>query len=78
MHIQTKFIRLRKPVSLGDCIDDWQVCWGGGWDKCPVFFVVNVVNESDVPDAHHEVRPMDNLSGLAPSGANDCDDPDNP
>jgi hypothetical protein len=40
MHIQTKFLRLRKPVSLGDRIDDWQVCWLGGWDRCRVFFVV--------------------------------------
>jgi hypothetical protein len=41
MHIQTKFLRLRKPVALGDRIDDWRVCWLGGWDKCRVFFVVN-------------------------------------
>ena len=42
MHVQTKFLRLCKPVSLGDRIDDWRVCWLGGWDKCRVFFVVMV------------------------------------
>jgi hypothetical protein len=42
MHVKTKFLRLYKPVSLGDHIDDWRVCWLGGWDKCRVFFVVMV------------------------------------
>ncbi len=42
MHIRTKFLRLRKPVSLDDRIDDWRVCWLGGWDKGRVFFVVMV------------------------------------
>jgi hypothetical protein len=27
MHVQTKFLRLRKPASLADRIDDWWVCW---------------------------------------------------
>ena len=45
MHVQTKFLRLRKPVSMGECIDNWQVCWLGGWDRCRVFFVVTVVKE---------------------------------
>jgi hypothetical protein len=30
MHVQTKFLRLREPVSLGDRINDWRVCWLGG------------------------------------------------
>ncbi len=30
MRIQTKSLRLRKPVSLGDRIDNWQVWWLGG------------------------------------------------
>ena len=42
MHIQTTFLRLHKPVAVGDPIDDWRVCWLGGWDKCRVFFVVMV------------------------------------
>jgi hypothetical protein len=44
MHDQTKFLHLRQPVSLGDHIDNWRVCWLGGWDKCRVFFVVMVGN----------------------------------
>ena len=40
--VETKFLRLRKPVSLGDHIDGWRVCWLGGWDKGRVFYVVMV------------------------------------
>jgi len=42
MHIQTKFLKLSKPVLLGDPIGDWRVCWLGGWDKGRAFFVVMV------------------------------------
>ena len=52
MHVQTKFLRLSKPVSLGDHIDNWRVCWLGGWDKCHVFFVVMVSRESEQPEAY--------------------------
>jgi hypothetical protein len=41
----SSLVRLRKRVSLGDRIDDWRVCWLGGWDKGRVFFVVMVVKE---------------------------------
>jgi hypothetical protein len=41
MEVETKFLRLFKPV-LGDRIDGWRVCWIGGWDKCHVLFVVMV------------------------------------
>jgi hypothetical protein len=41
-HIETKFLHLRKPVSLGDRIDGWRVCWLGGWDKGKLFYVVMV------------------------------------
>ena len=42
MHVETKFLRLFRTVELGDCIDGWQVCWLGGWDKGRVLFVVMV------------------------------------
>ncbi len=31
MRIETKFLRLFKPVALGDRLDGWRVCWVGGW-----------------------------------------------
>jgi hypothetical protein len=40
--IETKFIRLRQPVLLGEYIDGWRVCWVGGWDRGKVFFVAMV------------------------------------
>jgi hypothetical protein len=42
MQVETKFLRLFKPAALGVRIDDWRVCWIGGWDKCRVLFVVMV------------------------------------
>ena len=49
MHVQTKFLWLCKPVLLGDHIDDWRICWLGGWDKRRVFFVVMVERECEEP-----------------------------
>ena len=40
--IETKYLRLRQPVMLGDRIDGWRVCWLGGWDRGRVFYVVMV------------------------------------
>jgi hypothetical protein len=56
MLVQTKFLRLRKPVSLGDRVDDWRVSWLGGWDKCRVFFVVMVEREYEQPVATFNAR----------------------
>jgi hypothetical protein len=42
LQVQTRFLRLYKPVQLGDHIDGWRVCWVGGWDKGKVVFVVMV------------------------------------
>ena len=42
MEVETNFLRLLKPVALGDRIDGWRVCWIGGWDKCRVLVVVMV------------------------------------
>jgi hypothetical protein len=49
MHVQTKFLRLCEPVSLGDRFADWQVSWIGGWDKGRVFFVVMVQRALEQP-----------------------------
>ena len=62
MDVQTKFLRLCKPVSLGDPIDDWRVCWLGGWDKCRVFFVVMVEREHEQPAALARNRLVDSTA----------------
>jgi hypothetical protein len=50
MRVETKFLRLFNPVSIGDEIDGWRVCWVGGWGKCRVLFVVMV--ERKIEDCH--------------------------
>jgi hypothetical protein len=42
LQVETKFLRLRHPATLGDRIDGWRVCWVGGWDRGKVFFLVMV------------------------------------
>src|ERR1700722_6042975 len=46
MKLQTKFLRLRAPVSLGSRLGDWQVYWLGGWNKHRFGFMVMVVRVS--------------------------------
>ena len=48
--VQTRYLRLRRVVALGDLIDGWRVCWLGGWDKGKVYFVVMV--ERMVPNGN--------------------------
>jgi hypothetical protein len=57
MRVETKFLRLFRPVGLGDDIEGWQVCWLGGWDKCRVLFVVMVKRVTDIPDLKPTCRP---------------------
>ena len=42
MQVETKFVRLRTPVKIGDHIDGWRVCWLGGWDRGRLLYVVMV------------------------------------
>ena len=49
MEVETKFLRLFRPIALGERIDGWRVCWVGGWDKCRVLFVVMVEKRKPTP-----------------------------
>ena len=42
IEIETMFLRLVRPATLGERIDGWRVCWLGGWDRGRVFFIVMV------------------------------------
>ena len=33
MRLETKFLRLKTPVTIGSRFGDWEVCWLGGWIK---------------------------------------------
>ena len=43
MQLETKFLRLREPATVGDQLDGWRVCWLGGWDGSQLFYWVLVV-----------------------------------
>ena len=43
MQLETKFLRLRTPVTLGSRFGDWQVTWLGGWGRHRFYYLVMVV-----------------------------------
>jgi hypothetical protein len=42
MQVETKFLRLKTPVTLGSFFGDWRVCWLGGWCKHRFYYIVMV------------------------------------
>lgn len=43
MNLQTKFLCLRTPVTLGSRFGDWQVTWLGGWTRDRLSYLVMVL-----------------------------------
>ena len=43
MPLETKFLRLRTPVTLGSRFGEWQVTWLGGWGRHRLYYLVMVV-----------------------------------
>jgi hypothetical protein len=43
MLAETKYVRLRTPVTLGSRFDDWHVCWLGGWGKHRLYYLAMLV-----------------------------------
>ncbi len=56
MQLETKFLRLPKPVKSGEEIDGWRVCWLGGWGKGRIFFFVMVVRETGAAQRKFALR----------------------
>jgi hypothetical protein len=49
MQLETKFLRLKTPVTVGSYFGDWRVTWAGGWTRhklCYLVMVVRVVKPS--------------------------------
>ena len=42
MHLETKFMRLHMPVTLGSRFGDWEVTWLGGWGPHRMYYLVMV------------------------------------
>ena len=51
MQLETKFLRLRTPVTLGSRFGDWQVTWLGGWSRYRLYYLVMVVKIRPTPGA---------------------------
>jgi hypothetical protein len=49
LRVETRYLRLGAPVTLGDRINGWRVCWLGGWDRGKVVFVVMVERVTRAP-----------------------------
>jgi hypothetical protein len=43
MQLETKFLRLRTPVTIGSRFGDWEVTWAGGWTRFRLSYLVMVV-----------------------------------
>jgi hypothetical protein len=43
MQLETKFLRLRTPVTLGSRFGEWHVTWLGGWSRYRLYYLVMVV-----------------------------------
>jgi len=43
MQLETKFLRLRTPVTIGSHFGEWRVCWLGGWIRDRLSYLVMVV-----------------------------------
>jgi hypothetical protein len=43
MQLETKFLRLRTPVTIGSRFGEWRVTWLGGWTRDRLSYIVMVV-----------------------------------
>jgi hypothetical protein len=43
MRMETKFPRLRTPITIGSRFGEWSVCWLGGWTRPRLAYLVMVV-----------------------------------
>ena len=58
MQLETKFLRLPTPVTLGFRLGDWQVSWLGGWGRDQLYYLVMVVKvqrHDDEPQAQTQI-----------------------
>jgi len=58
MQLETKFLRIREPATLGDQLDGWRVCWLGGWDRSQLFYWVMVVRVKPALDPRRLWSPF--------------------
>jgi hypothetical protein len=54
MQLETKFLRLRTPVTIGSRFGDWEVTWLGGWTRDRLSYLVMAVKIPATPSAPAE------------------------
>jgi hypothetical protein len=55
MQLETKYMRLRTPVTIGSRFGDWEVTWLGGWSRRKLHYLVMVVRVKTELDAERAV-----------------------
>jgi hypothetical protein len=58
MQIETKYLRLPMPVTVGSRFDDWRVCWLGGWSKYRLYYLVMLSREQPEPATKEAQQPV--------------------
>lgn len=43
VQLETKFLRLKMPVTVGSYFGEWRVTWLGGWTRHKLAYLVMVV-----------------------------------
>ena len=43
MRLETKFLRLKMPITIGSQFGEWRVCWLGGWTRDRLSYLVMLV-----------------------------------
>jgi hypothetical protein len=56
MQVETKFLRLRTPVTIGSLFGDWVVTSEGGWTRDRLSHIVMVAKIEDQPLAMRRKR----------------------
>ena len=46
VRFETKFLRLKTPVTIGSRFGEWRVCWAGGWTRDHLSYLVMLVRVS--------------------------------
>jgi len=70
MQLETKFLRLRQPVTIGSRFGHWRVCWLGGWTRYRLFYLVMVVRVRQCLTG--QSRPCPSFEGSAPIHGRGC------
>src|SRR5438270_5805933 len=63
MRLETKFLRLRTPVTIGSRFGDWEACWLGGWTRDRLSYLVMTVLLPLPSKSHEKVQSKTSPAG---------------